>query len=63
MIMALTTKNKLGLVDGSLPQPSAIDLLFVVWNCCNSTVTSWILNVVSRDIANSVLYIDNAFDV
>ena len=49
MIMALTTENKLGFVDGSLPRPSATDLLFDVWNHCNNMVTSWILNVVSRD--------------
>ena len=63
MIMALTAKNKLGFVDGSLPQPPAIDLLFVVWNRCNSIVTSWILNVVSRDIADSPLCLRVRFRV
>ncbi|KAJ9701533.1 hypothetical protein PVL29_006756 [Vitis rotundifolia] len=63
MIMALTAKNKLGFVDGSLPRPPTIDLLFAVWNRCNSMVTSWILNVVSRDIADSPLCLRVRFRV
>ncbi|RVW19875.1 hypothetical protein CK203_110846 [Vitis vinifera] len=39
------------------------DLLSAIWARCNSTVTSWILNSVSRDIANSLLYIDNAMEI
>ena len=31
MVMALTIKNKLVFVDGTLPHPSSTDLLFLVW--------------------------------
>ena len=60
MTMALTAKNKLGFVDGSFPCPPSDDLLFNAWVCCNSMVISWILNSVSKDIADSLLYMDTA---
>lgn len=64
MVMALTAKNKLSFLNGSLSKPS--DELGVechAWIRCNTMVTSWILNLVSKDIAASVIYIDNAADV
>ena len=61
MFMALTMKNKVGLIDGSTTWPTYDNLLFVVWTRCNSMVISWILNVVFREITYSLLYIDNAF--
>jgi hypothetical protein len=59
MTMALTAKNKLAFVDGSLPQP-AIDTgaEFQAWVRCNNMILSWILNSVSKEIAASVIYID-----
>ncbi|XP_075515626.1 uncharacterized protein LOC142550282 [Primulina tabacum] len=36
IVMALTAKNKLGFVDNSIPRPSPDDLLYGVWNRCNS---------------------------
>ncbi|XP_073138349.1 uncharacterized protein [Henckelia pumila] len=56
MVMALTAKNKLGFVDGTIPHPLPDDLLYGAWTRCNSMVTSWILNSVVRDIADSLMY-------
>ncbi|XP_062152085.1 uncharacterized protein LOC133860512 [Alnus glutinosa] len=59
MIMALTAKNKLAFVDGSLLQPvveSGVE--YQTWIRCNNMVLSWILNFVSKEIAASVIYID-----
>ncbi len=60
MTMALTAKNKLAFVDGSLPQ-LAIDagVEFQAWVRCNNMILSWILNLVSKEISASVIYIDN----
>jgi hypothetical protein len=60
MIMALTAKNKLAFVDGSLPQPS-IDAgaEHHAWVRCNNMILSWILNSVSKEIAASIIYIDS----
>jgi hypothetical protein len=61
MIMALTAKNKLALIDGSLPQP-ALDagVEYQAWVRCNNMILSWILNSVSKEIAESVIYIDTS---
>lgn len=58
MNMALNAKNKLGLVDGNLTKPLAGDSNAQVWSHCNNMVISWILNLVSKEIANSLLYLD-----
>jgi hypothetical protein len=64
MVMALTAKNKLGFLNGSLSKPSdESGTECHAWIRCNTMVTSWILNSVSKDIAASVIYIDNAADV
>ncbi|XP_075521400.1 uncharacterized protein LOC142554622 [Primulina tabacum] len=63
MIMALTAKNKLGFVDRTIVQPPPDDLLYGAWLCCNSMVISWILNSVSRDIADSLMYISTASEM
>ncbi|XP_073037030.1 uncharacterized protein [Primulina eburnea] len=63
MIMALTAKNKLGFVDRTIVQPPPDDLLYGAWLRCNSMVISWILNSVSRDIADSLMYIPTASEM
>lgn len=60
MSMALTAENKLGFVDGTIQQPSIDDFLYGAWIRCNSMVISWILNSVSREIADSLMYISTA---
>ena len=60
MVMALTARNKLVFVNGTLPRPTFTNLTFTVWSRCDSMVSSWILNVVSKEIADSLLYLDSA---
>jgi hypothetical protein len=59
MIIALTAKNKIAFIVGSLPQPSSDDPIFRNWTQCNNMVLSWIVNFVTKEIANSILYITN----
>jgi len=64
MIMAITAKNKLGFLDGSLSKlldDSGSESC--AWVRCNTMVSSWILNSVSKEIASSVIYIENTADV
>ncbi|KAI9196047.1 hypothetical protein LWI28_020507 [Acer negundo] len=63
MIMALVAKNKFCFVDGTISRRSVNDSLYVLWSRCNSMVMSWILHVVSKEIADSIMYIDNGVDV
>ncbi|XP_075473384.1 uncharacterized protein LOC142504395 [Primulina tabacum] len=63
MTMALTAKNKLSFVDGTSFCPPIGDLLYDAWIHCNSMVISWILNWVSREIADSLMYIDTTHEI
>ncbi|XP_061375054.1 uncharacterized protein LOC133317230 [Gastrolobium bilobum] len=63
MLLALTAKNKLVFVDGSILRPSPNDLLFPSWTRCNSMVISWILNSVTKEIADSLLYFTTGYEV
>ena len=60
MILALSTKNKIGFVDGTITQPEAGSELLPNWNRVNSMVISWILNSLSKEIAESVLFLQNS---
>ena len=63
MVMALNAKNKLAFVNVMLPYPSSTNLLFAIWSRCDSMVYSWILNLVSKEIVDSFLYLDSAFAI
>lgn len=63
MTMAMTAKNKLGLVDGRLNRPSIDDLLYGPWLQCNSMVISWILNSVNPEIAGSLMYFPTSREI
>lgn len=63
MKMALNAKNRLGFIDNTLKQPAVDDPNANVWSRCNSMVTSWLLNAVSKEIADSLLYLGSAKDV
>ncbi|XP_024020692.1 uncharacterized protein LOC112091391 [Morus notabilis] len=63
MLMALNAKNKVGFVDGTLLRPSAGDLTFNFFSRSNSMVASWLLNLVSKEIGDSLLYLDSVRDI
>ncbi|XP_021991635.1 uncharacterized protein LOC110888418 [Helianthus annuus] len=57
MTIALSAKNKLGFVDGSITaEAQHVNL----WKRCNDMVISWIINTLTRDIGESVLYVQTA---
>ncbi|XP_076925997.1 uncharacterized protein LOC143589015 [Bidens hawaiensis] len=55
MTNALSAKNKLGFINNTLTMP-VNELHLVIWQHCNDMVISWILNTLSHDIRDSVLY-------
>jgi hypothetical protein len=63
MMLALMAKNKFSFVDGTLPKPSSTDPTLHAWVRCNNMVLSWILNSVSKEIANSVIFLNTAADM
>ncbi|KAI5344714.1 hypothetical protein L3X38_012591 [Prunus dulcis] len=61
MTMALTIKNKVGLIDGSIEEPNGKDPSeWQQWNRCNTLVQTWLLGSMSKDIACSVIKCKNA---
>lgn len=64
MLIALSVKNKVGFVDGSLPEPPLIeDINRDSWMRNNNLVISWILNSVSKDISTSIMFADSANEI
>ncbi|KAJ1411310.1 Retrotransposon gag domain [Sesbania bispinosa] len=50
MTVALSVKNKLPLIDGSLPKPAATHPTFVAWSRANNVVISWLYNSLRRQL-------------
>lgn len=60
MEIALSSKLKLGFVDGTYVKPAANSTFLIHWMRCNNMITSWILNSVSVDIRNSIVYLQSS---
>ena len=62
VIRALQVKNKLPLINGSLPVPSMDDrVLYDAWERANALVLSWINLSLEDDVKNSLLYLQEMF--
>ncbi|XP_075665601.1 uncharacterized protein LOC142635301 [Castanea sativa] len=56
-------KNKFGFLDGLIPIP---DLSHPLYNAChraNTTILSWMVNSLSKDLATNVMYIHTKRDL
>ena len=60
MIIALSARNKLGFVNGSIMRPDSLHPTFKSWSRCNDMVISWILGALSKTIGRSVIYSNSA---
>ncbi|XP_073133534.1 uncharacterized protein [Henckelia pumila] len=63
MIVALTAKNKLRFIDFTIQFPRSDDLLYGSWIRCNIMVISWLLNSITREIADSLMYMTTASEI
>ncbi|KAK3041901.1 hypothetical protein RJ639_002183 [Escallonia herrerae] len=65
MIHALTAKNKIGFINGSIEQPSEKDqpTEYALWNQCNSMILSWLTHSVEPDLAKGVIHAKTAYQV
>ncbi|XP_076933580.1 uncharacterized protein LOC143599538 [Bidens hawaiensis] len=55
LLFPLRPKNKLGLINNTVPMP-ANQTHLAFWQSCNDMVISWILNTLNHYIRDSVLY-------
>ncbi|XP_068657869.1 uncharacterized protein [Aristolochia californica] len=64
MSLALSVKNKVGFIDGSIPIPQSADPpLLNSWTRNNNIVISWNLNSVSKEISASVMFAASAREI
>ncbi|XP_016510183.1 uncharacterized protein LOC107827542 [Nicotiana tabacum] len=62
VLRALSVKNKIGFITGEYKRPDLDSPQFRQWERCDDMVTSWILNSLCKEIADSVEYANNAFE-
>lgn len=60
---ALNGKIKIGFIDGSIPKPAEIDPLFCSGMRNKNTISSWLLNSISKEISASVIYVENITEI
>ncbi|XP_061358133.1 uncharacterized protein LOC133302376 [Gastrolobium bilobum] len=64
MKIALSVKNKLGFIDGSISKLDGNDSqLLHSWTRNNNIVISWILNYVSKEIPTTIIHSESAADI
>ncbi|XP_057962314.1 uncharacterized protein LOC131153883 [Malania oleifera] len=61
--MALSAKNKLGFIYGTLEVPLSSDVNYATWKRGNDTVKSWILNLLSDNVYSNVMFIKSVRDI
>ncbi|XP_016512714.1 uncharacterized protein LOC107829760 [Nicotiana tabacum] len=60
VLRALSVKNKVGFITEKCKKSGSDNANFDQWARCDDMVTSWILNSLSRDLANSLQYVSDA---
>jgi len=60
VIIALSAKHELALIDRNCPNPSSASPLLVRWETNNAMVLCWLLNSLTENMRNSVLYFETA---
>lgn len=61
--MALISKNKLGLIDGSLTRLITFDNNQIDWDHCNIMVMLWITNYIEQEISESILWMNMMLEI
>lgn len=60
MLLALRAKEKIGFVTGKIAKPPVDSPMHEKWLTVDSMVISWILNAISREIAEGFLYTNSS---
>ena len=65
MMISLNVKNKLGFIDGTIKIPSAQKQPndYASWKRCKDMILSWILNLITPELAYSVIYSTTTLEV
>ncbi|XP_070054020.1 uncharacterized protein [Nicotiana tomentosiformis] len=60
ILMSLSAKKKIDFINGACQSPNLKSPYHEQWRCLNDMVISWILNALSKDIADNVIYYKTA---
>ncbi|KAM3263280.1 hypothetical protein P3L10_000274 [Capsicum annuum] len=60
VLRALSVKNKTGFINGKISKRDSNSPNYAQWERCDDMVTSWILNSLSKDLRDSLQYVNNA---
>ena len=60
MVLALTTKKKIGFVNGKVTKPNLDSPLYEDWESCNTMVLSWMINSMHVDVSSNIMYCEIA---
>ncbi|XP_016582020.1 uncharacterized protein LOC107879501 [Capsicum annuum] len=63
VLISLSPKNKVSFINGTCKPPRKDSTMFAQWIHCNDMVLSWLLNSLSREIAESVIYSSAVVDL
>ncbi|XP_019267483.1 PREDICTED: uncharacterized protein LOC109244795 [Nicotiana attenuata] len=63
VLIAISAKNKLGFINGTCLEPALNAAEHSQWSRCNNMVTSWLLNSLTKEIGDSVIYSRTAKDL
>ena len=63
MLVALSARNKMAFINGSLPKPPSTDPDSKAWERCNDLIITWMLRSLDASIAHSVLYLTTAAEI
>lgn len=63
MLISLSAKNKVGLINGRLLKPRDDSPYFELWARCNDMVMAWLINLLTKGIRSSVLLSNYARDL
>ncbi|XP_060201797.1 uncharacterized protein LOC132630226 [Lycium barbarum] len=60
ILISLSAKKKLGFINGTCRSSDPSSTEYEQWSCCNNMVTAWLLNSLSKDIKDSVIFSKSA---
>ena len=63
MMVALSVKNKMTFIDGTLPKPAENVPTYAVWTHTNNVVIFWLYNLVSKDIITNILFANTVKEI
>ncbi|GAA0162802.1 hypothetical protein LIER_18819 [Lithospermum erythrorhizon] len=59
MMVALEARDKLGFLNGEIEAAKPSDATYKQWRKVNSTLTSWIMNALSKEISRGFMFSSN----